>query len=145
MSHNRLAGTISAISFAAAAVLIAAPAEAYQVTAQADTGIYIYGEYARGYNVSGYVGGSPGGPGFTTVGGGCGPQFASCSIGGSGNTQTSPNLTAATEAPSVSVTTVPSYYYPLGLTASGSAYATANLAAGSVGVPARAHTWTAVA
>ncbi len=135
MACNRLPATVSALAFVAATVLTAAPARAYSVMAQAETRVGIYGEYARGYNVPSYDQMSiAGGPGFTTFGGGCGSQFASCSVGGSGNTQASPSLTAATESTSVSVTTLPSYFYPQGLTASGSAYATASLAKGSVGV-----------
>ncbi len=125
-----------AISSLGATLLGAQPAHAaYSVTALAETGVYIYGEYARGYNIPSYDQMSyPGGPGFTSIGGGCGANYSVCSIGGSGNTEKSPNLTAVKEATSVNVTTLPSGFYPQGLTASGSAYATANLAKGSVGV-----------
>ncbi len=124
-----------AISSLGAAILGTQPAyAAYSVQALAETGVYIYGEYARGYNVPSYDGSYPGGPGFSSIGGGCGANYSVCSVGGSGNMEKSPNLTAVTEATSVNVTTLPSYYYPQGLTASGSAYATANLAKGSVGI-----------
>jgi len=136
-AKNRLPamGLAMAISSMVAAFLAAAPAHAaYNVAVMADSRNGLYGDYARGYNISSFVDGSPGGPGFTSEGGACGSGFSTCNISGYGNTQTNSNLTAVTEGTSVSVTTPPSSFYPQGLSASASAYAKANLARGTVGV-----------
>jgi hypothetical protein len=128
-------GLAMAISSMVVAVLTAAPAHAaYKVAVMADSRNGLYGDYGRGYNISSFVDGSPGGPGFTSEGGACGSSFSACNIGGYGNTQTNPNLTAVREATSVSVTTMPSSFFPQGLSASASAYAKANLARGTVGI-----------
>ena len=122
----------AALSLAAAELSSAAQA-AYSVSVSAESRGQI--SYGRGYNAGTYVSGAPGGPGFTSYGGTCAPnKFASCTIGGSGTTTSSPNLTAATESTSYEETSLPSYYYPQGLYAAASSYATASLAGGSVGI-----------
>jgi hypothetical protein len=126
----------STLSLAVAAVAGSTHA-AYSVRVSAESRGQI--NYGRGYNAGNYLDGEPGGPGFTSYGGNaCTPgQYLSCTEGGSGTTDSSPDLKAATESTSYDETSLPNpEYYPQGLHAAGSAYATASLAGGSVGIAA---------
>ena len=101
----------------------------YLVRASAESDAQL--DYGRGYNAGNYRDGPYGGPGYTHFGGVCTPgAFTTCSVGGSGTTDSNPNLKAAMEA-----TFVQSAYNPL-LPAAASAYATASLAGGYVGAAA---------